>query len=431
MNYLNISFTHKNTDITIRERLSFSDDDKKNKALKMICSSQSILECMILSTCNRVEIIAFVNNLEISQSYILKAISILSGVALSELEHRVDVYYASGAIHHLFAVASSLDSLVVGETQIVSQLKTCFKFALNSGYAKINLKRAVEYSLKCAAEVRNKTEISKNPVSISSVAVSKAKEIFKSLNKTTAVVVGAGDMSELACKHLLSNGSNVILVNRSQDRAMKLISSLCSDRVKFEPFLNLKELINSHQIIFCATSANVIINDEMLQDCEFDRYFFDIAVPRNIDITENVKIKIYSVDDLQEIVKLNLAMREEQAQIAYAIIGRNVGEFFKWLKILSTTPIIKALRGLAKDISDIEIQKAIKKGYLKNSDKDEARRLIHQVFKAFLHKPTINLKNLEEDINLAFNTILQIFDIEDKFEKYSKELENMGILDEI
>ncbi|CZE50842.1 glutamyl-tRNA reductase [Campylobacter geochelonis] len=433
MNYLNISFTHKNTDIGVREKLSFSDDDKKREILRLICSNQNVSECMVLSTCNRVEVLAFVNDLEKSTSYILKAISILSGVALNELEERADIYYGSGAIHHLFAVASSLDSLVVGETQIVGQIKDAFKFALSNENCDINIKRAVEYAFKCAAEVRNKTEISKNPVSVSSVAVSTAKDIFKSLDGITAVVVGAGDMSELACKHLITNGAKIIIVNRSKQRAQDLANSLNGD-VKIEPFEKLKSCINSHQLIFSATSSqDVIIKNSMLENTPFDRYFFDIAVPRDIDISENESIKLYSVDDLQEIVKINLALREEQAQIAYGIVGKSTNDFFKWLKTLATTPIVKALRGKAKEVAEIEIQKAIKKGYLKKSDKDEARKLIHQVFKAFLHTPTINLKSIgdDEDGECMLRSVQQIFDIKDKFEEYSLGIEEMEKIDEI
>lgn len=428
MNFLSISFTHKNTDIDIREKLSFSSNEKKEEVLRLILSNQSISECMLLSTCNRVEVMAFVNDLEISQSYILKVMSITSGVALNELENRADIYYASGALHHLFLVASSLDSLVIGETQIVGQLKDALKFAIDGKYADLNLKRAVDYSFKCAAEVRNKTEISKNPVSVSSVAVSKAKEIFKSLEGITAVVVGAGKMSELACKHLLSSGAKIILVNRSKERALNLINELNAD-IKYEPFSNLKDVINSHQLIFSATaSPKIVIDDTFIEECEFDRYFFDIAVPRDIEITESLNLKVYSVDDLQEIVKLNLAMREEQAQIAFAIVGRYTNEFFKWLQTLATTPIIKALRLNAKKIAENEIQKAIEKGYLKHSDQEEARKLIHQVFKAYLHKPTINLKNLESDDACAVDLILDIFDIKDEFEKYTSQYSDVNLL---
>lgn len=428
MHYLNISFTHKNTDISVRERLAF-DDGKKEEALRLICSNLSVSECLLLTTCNRVEVLAFVNNLEVAQSYILKVMSILSGVALNELEYRADIYHSNGAVHHLFSVASSLDSLVIGETQITGQLKDAMSFALDRNFAGDNLKRVVECSFRCAAEVRNKTEISKNPVSVSSVAVSKAREILEDLNGVTAVVVGAGHMSELACKHLLSTGANIIVVNRSEKSANDMISNLGScykDSVRYEPFSRLKEMINSHQLIFSATSApGPVIVDSLIKEQNFQRYFFDIAVPRDIEIKESLSVKVYSVDDLQEIVKLNLALREEQAQIAYSVVARYTAEFFKWLKSLATTPIIKALRQSAKDVSEVEIKKAITRGYLKHSDIDEARKLIHQVFKAFLHTPTVNLKEIAngEDSDAAFGAIIEIFDIEDKFMEYSKGLE--------
>ncbi|NLY04244.1 MAG: glutamyl-tRNA reductase [Campylobacter sp.] len=423
MDYLSISFTHKNTDISVREKLAF-DKPKQKELLKLVCSNQSISECLLLSTCNRVEILALVKELDLSKNYIIKVISILSGLELSELEYRADVFYGSGAVHHIFSVASSLDSLVIGETQIAGQLKEALNFALEENFAKDSLKRLVEYSFKCAAEVRNKTEISKNPVSVSSVAVTKAKEILGNLNSIDAVVVGAGHMSELACRHLISNGAKITLVNRSEKRAFKLMDNL-SSQVKFEPFSNLKEVINSHKLIFTSTAApNVIIDDDMIKNVNFERYFFDIAVPRDIDIKESSKVKLFSVDDLQEIVKQNLVLREEQAQEAYAIVGRYTSDFYKWLKSLATTPIIKALRGLAKDIADEQIAKALEKGYLKSCDEGEVRRLVDQVFRAFLHTPTINLKDIGSDKDTAntLEAIMNVFDITDDFKKYSKGL---------
>lgn len=435
MQYLNVSFTHKNTDIAVRERLSFSDESKKKEILRLVSSNINVAECLVLSTCNRVEIFAFVSEIELSKSYILKAISVLSGVALNELEARADLYYGSGAIHHLFTVASSLDSLVVGETQIVGQLKDALSFANKQGSCGVNLNRAVKYAFKCAAKVRTNTQISKNPVSVSSVAVNKAKEIFGSLDGKKTLVVGAGDMSELACKHLLANGAKVVVVNRSLNRALSLKEKL-QNNIEIEEFSHLKELVNSHELIFSATgSLEPIITNRLIEERDFDRYFFDIAVPRDIEISESVKIKVYSVDDLQEIVKINMALREEQAQIAYAIVGRDTNEFFKKLKILAATPIIKSLRKRARDFADRELEKAIKRGYLKRSDLDESRKLIHQVFKSFLHTPTVNLKELsfEDDGDNIIRAIEQVFDIEvdDEDERYNFDIENLENIDEI
>jgi glutamyl-tRNA reductase len=413
MYYVSVSFTHKNTDISVRERLSFSNIERKNEILRLISSSENIDECMVLSTCNRVEIITSVKQTEGVSKHIIACMALICGISYEDLQSRADVYENNGALHHLFAVASSLDSLVIGETQIVGQLKEAYKFALANKNCGTKLGMAIEQAFKCAAEVRNKTEISKNPISISSVAVSKAKEIFGSLNGMVAVVVGAGEMAELASKHLISNGARLVILNRNKERAKKLAITL-GDNNEFDSLSNIANYINKHQIIFSATAApHPVLIDAMVEPREFKRYFFDIAVPRDIAITPSHNIEIYAVDDLQEIVNKNLALREEQAGIAYSIVGRNTSEFFRHLRELSVTPIIKGIREQAKICAANELEKAIKKGYLRNSNKDEAYKLIHQVFKTFLHSPTINLKNLaNQDISdTGLRVMEQIFNI--------------------
>ncbi|WP_122862811.1 glutamyl-tRNA reductase [Campylobacter showae] len=394
MHYASVSFTHKNTDISVREKLSFSNIERKNEILRLISSSQNINECMVLSTCNRVEIIASVKTVEGASKHIIACMSLICGIPFEELQSRADIYEDNGAVHHLFAVASSLDSLVIGETQIAGQLKEAYKFARANGKCGAKLGRAMEFAFKCAAEVRNKTEISKNPISVSSVAVAKAKEIFGTLNGMVAVIVGAGEMAELAAKHLIASGARTIIISRNKERAKNLALTL-GDNNEYDALSNVAQYINKYQIIFSATAApHPVLIDAMVEPKEFKRYFFDIAVPRDIAITESENIKIYAVDDLQEIVNKNLAMREEQAQIAYGIVGRNTAAFFQMLRELAVTPLIKGIREQAKECAQRELAKALKKGYLKHSDKEEAYRLIHQVFRAFLHAPTINLKNL-------------------------------------
>ncbi|MGP1484676.1 MAG: glutamyl-tRNA reductase [Campylobacter sp.] len=416
MRYASVSFTHKNTDISVRERLSFSNIERKNEILRLINSNENINECMVLSTCNRVEIIVSVKRIEGVSKHIIACMALICGISYEELQSRADIYEDNGAIHHLFAVASSLDSLVVGETQIAGQLKEAYKFALANKSCGQNLAVAMQYAFKCAAEVRNKTEISKNPISVSSVAVAKAKEIFGNLNAMVAVIIGAGEMAELASKHLISNGARVVILNRNKQRAKNLALTL-GDNNEFDALSNVANYINKYQIIFSATAApHPVLIDSMIEECKFKRYFFDLAVPRDIAITPSENIKIYAVDDLQEIVNSNLALREEQAQIAYGIVGRNTAAFFMHLREQAITPLIKSIREQAKICAKNELQKAIKKGYLKHSDHGEAYRLINQVFKAFLHSPTINLKSLvNDDINeISLKTIGKIFDIKEQ-----------------
>jgi len=257
-------------------------------------------------------------------------------------------------------------------------------------------------------------------------------------------------MSELACKHLLANGANVTILNRNLTNAQKLAASLigaadgailggrasrddagganlrggvngCAARIKTDALDNLKKYLNSASLFFSATgSQEPVITDTLLEPQGFKRYFFDIAVPRDVELSQSEDVEVYSVDDLEEIVKKNLLLREEQAQIAYSIVAKCTNEFFKWLRAAASTPIIKALRQSAKQVAELELAKALKKGYLKRSDAEEARKLIHQVFKAFLHAPTVNLKNLGDADNAdnAVNALVEIFELQENYEKF-------------
>ncbi len=428
MHYLNISFTYKNTDISVREKLAFDSDEKKDQILRLLKSSKNIIECMVLSTCNRVEVLAYTDDIKSAMTHIIRCLTVYSGVFEDELFERADIYEDSGAVHHLFAVASSLDSLVVGETQIVGQLKNAFKFAFDNASSGEHISRLVHYACKCAARVRNETQISKNPISVSSVAVAKAKEIFGTLENKTAVVIGAGEMAELAAKHLIASGANVIIINRSSDHVEELVENL-GDKASWDSILKLKEYINKYDLIFSSTSApHAIITGELIEPQEFRRYFFDIAVPRDIDLVNTDKISVYSVDSLEEMVRRNLALREEQAQTAYSIVGQSTNEFLKFLKDNISIPLIKTIRKKAEICAEAELEKALKKGYLKHSDKEEAAKLIHQVFKAFLHSPTINLKSLasKNDAEQIAGGIKFLFDIkEENLENLTKDIDEI------
>ncbi|MBR8462727.1 glutamyl-tRNA reductase [Campylobacter sp. faydin G-105] len=413
MNYLNISFTHKNTNIAVREKLALDSDEKKDQILRLIKSSKNVDECMVLSTCNRVEVLAYVDETKLATTHIIRCMAVFSGIFEDELFERADIYENSGAVHHLFSVASSLDSLVVGETQIVGQLKAAFKFACDNGVCGENISKAIHYACKCAARVRNETQISKNPISVSSVAVAKAKEIFGTLEGKTAVVVGAGEMGELAARHLIASGADVIIINRSTERVEQLVDEL-GEKASWDTILKLKYYINKFDLIFSSTSApHPVITGLLIEPREFHRYFFDIAVPRDIELVNSETISVYSVDNLEEIVKKNLALREEQAQLAYSIVGQSTNEFLKFMKDNISMPVIKAIRIKAQQCAEVELEKAIKKGYLRHSDKDEAYRLIHQVFKAFLHSPTVNLKQLaaRDDAQDVAKAMGFVFDI--------------------
>ncbi|ASQ30782.1 glutamyl-tRNA reductase [Campylobacter avium LMG 24591] len=412
MHYVCVSWTHKNTDIALREKLSLLEFSQK-KLLQSLLLEKNILECMLLSTCNRVELFLYSIDPSLACKQVVKSMSKLCEINEANLSQRADFFEDSSAIHHLFSVASSLDSLVVGETQIAGQLKESFSFAIENNFCAKNLSRALHFAFKCGAKIRTQTEISKNPVSVASVAITKAKDLAN-LEGKDVLVLGAGQMSELLCKHLLGTKADITVLSRNYEKSKNLALAL---GVKNEDISKLKELVNSCEFIFCATSSkDPVITDELLEEVEFKRYFFDIAVPRDVDIKENDKVKVFVVDDLKDVVKKNLALRESEAHNAYAIIGKMTVEFFRYLDDLELNPIIKDLRLIAKDCAQKELKKAIKKGYLKNSDKEEARKLIHQVFKAFLHTPTMKLKHLEGKVqsDTVANAMRYIFALDEK-----------------
>jgi len=397
MQYLVISFSHKNSDIAVRERLAFSNDEQKIKSLKKVHGIESINEAILLSTCNRVEFIISTSNPHKALHVVFKTLSEHSGLSIEELEGRADIYEDEGAVHHVFAVASSLDSLVVGETQIAGQLKDAFRFSYENGFCSQKLSRLIHYAFKCAAEVRNSTAISKNPVSVAGAAVSQAKEIMGgNLGGFTGLVVGAGEMSEIVAKHLVASGCNVIIFNRSMERAKKIAKSI-GERVDVLPFHALPEYINRYRLLFSATGApHPIITDEMVQGSQFERYWFDLAVPRDIEVKNDNSIHIYAVDDLQEIVNTNLSMRREQASKAYEIVGRYTIDFFKWLQTLMIEPLIKDIRERARESALREVERAVKKGFIPPETRNNVEKLVHNAFNNFLHTPTKKLREVAE-----------------------------------
>lgn len=409
MNYLIVSYSHKNSDIAMREKIAFNSDEKKIDFSQKLLKHSDINEVLILSTCNRVEIFASVKNCENALENIFYELSEFFSISVGELKEKADIYEDNAAIHHIFSVASSLDSVVVGETQIVGQIKDAFKFCFDHGFCSQKIARVMHHTFRCAATVRSSTEISSSPVSISSVAVNKAKELAGgSLAGFSALVIGAGEMSRICAEHLIKNGCNVIIINRNIEKARELAIELGETTIA-EGFDKLDNFINKYRFLFSATSANeYIIKNDMVKEVDFERHWFDIAVPRDIeDSCKEKNINLFSVDGLKSVVSQNKAFREKQAGIAYSIIGKFTIEFYKWLQTLQVEPIIKRMREMAKRSAQKELDRAIKKGYLPKEHKDEVEKILHQAFNTFLHKPTCNLKKVAEDPE--FDTIVQSF----------------------
>lgn len=395
MHYLNISFSHKNSTLEIREKLSYPDNDSMAICLEKLNSNESISETMLISTCNRMEVFCSCSDIQQATKHIFKMLTIKADVPIEELEGRADIYDDSSAIHHLFSVASSLDSMVIGETQISGQLKDAFRYSYDNGFCGQKLARVMKHAFKCAAKVRNATDISSKPVSIASVAVSKLKSVVDDIAGKKALIIGIGEMSEITAKHLLANGAEVYVMNRTEHKAQKFAEEF---GIKVLGMDKLTTAINEFEILFTATSSpNAIITDDVISPCDFDRYWFDMALPRDINYHKGERINLYTIDDLKTIVDENKGLREDASRKAHSIIGRSIIDFFEFLDTLDVEPIIKEIYQKAFQAAKAEGDRAIKNGYIPKKYETEIHKMGEQIMKRFLHDMTSKMRDVSED----------------------------------
>ncbi|MEA1920119.1 MAG: glutamyl-tRNA reductase [Campylobacterota bacterium] len=412
MHYLTISFTHKNSTLEIREKLAFNGDDELKQCLENIQANAMINESFIVSTCNRMEIVSSCKDVDTATRHILAMLSKHSGITFDEIERRADVFDDQGAIHHLFSVASSLDSMVVGETQIAGQLKDAYRFAMDHGFCHQKLERAVHYAFKCAAEVRNVTDISSGATSIASVAVAKADEVVGSLVGKRALIIGAGEMSVISAKTLQRHDAEITIMNRTRAKAEE-IALTCKARVR--NYDEIFHAINEYDLIFTSTgSLDPIITESMVADCSFERYWFDMAVPRDINVRDREDLHIFVVDDLKSIVDDNMSLREDEARAAFSIVGRHTMGFFDWLKCLSIEPLIKELYLRGYDAAKTETQRVINKHYLPKAYEENIQKACEQTVKRLLHDLSSQMRISVQESDGMITSLKKMLDESDE-----------------
>lgn len=394
MYYQVVSFSHKNCEQGMRENLAFANDDEKIEMLNQLTTFEFIYEAFIVSTCNRVEIVLATRDNFSSYHAVLGLMSQRGDLNFYALKTAAKLYDDEDAVSHIFSVVSSLDSLVIGESQITGQVKEAFKFSHANKTAGRKLNRVISYAVKCAAEVRNATNISQNPISIASVAVAQAHKILgDDIQGMKGIVVGAGEMGVLAAKHLLRVGCDVVLIGRDIEKVQALADSL-GENVKADTIDTLGKYINRYRLLFSATSSkDVVISKEMIENETLPRYWFDMAIPRDIEDMELEKLHLYRIDDLRSISNENHALREEQAVRASEIVSQYEEEFYAWLRALSIEPVIKQMREHVTDSINKEMHRATKKGFIPIEHEENIRKMAEQMFNRFLHDPTQNLRH--------------------------------------
>ncbi len=399
-----IGTSHHVAPIEFRERLAFSEA-KLSAALHELRESDSVQEAVILSTCNRVEIYAVMNacrGAEAPTRFLLEFLSRYHRIDVDVLKQFTYMHHELRTILHLFRVTASLDSMIVGEPQILGQVKEAYEFSRSAGGAGLLLNRLFTKAFSVGKRVRSETTIASGAVSISYAAVELAKKIFNTLAGKTVAIIGAGEMSELTAKHLVANGvSKVIVANRTYERAVKIAEKFKGTPVPFKSDLGF--LIDADIVISSTDASQYLISPRPLAEVmkkRKHRYMFliDIAVPRDIDpdVSKIDHVFLYNIDDLEAVVASNLKQRQLEAARAEQIVSEEANGFHGQLQIFSVNPTIKALHQQFQKI--VEAERAVCFGKAELSDKQQAAvaSMTQAIVKKLLHHP---VKNLREAVN--------------------------------
>ena len=415
---------HRTASVEVREKFALADFNPLREGL--ISLDGPITEALVLSTCNRVEILCVgsssVKDVE------NKVLNIWAGFCKADinlLQKNMYFYQDLEAVEHLFTVASSLDSMVLGEPQILGQLKDAYRKAVEEQTAKVIINRLLHKSFSVAKRVRTETAVAANAVSISFAAVELAKRIFGDLSKHSAMLIGAGEMAELAAIHLLNNGvQEILVVNRTLERAKELATRFQGRAACLD---NLYENLLFVDIVISSTGApSTIIQAKDIRKILKKRkhrpiFFIDIAVPRDIDpdVNQVDNVYLYDIDDLKEVVEENLANRKAEAEKARLIIAQEVEKFAQWLRSLDLNPTIVDLLSRGEAIARSELKRTLR-GLKKDVDEKTYKAmetLSLSLAKKLYHEPIMFLKRRareEENAQKFIDLIRRIFNLDNE-----------------
>ena len=392
-----VGLSHKTAPVEVRERLAFNDDALRD-ALATLVGRKEITEAMILSTCNRVEVVAESPDDRLIRDFLCD----FHRISPDSVSKHLYSFRNAEAIRHVFRVAASLDSMMVGEPQILGQVKEAYRIATDAGTVGMHLSALMSRAFAVAKKVRSETGISQAAVSVSYAAVELAKKIFGSLSGKVVMIIGASKMGELAAKHLNRAGvSSVLVTNRTFERAVELAKVFEGAAIPFEHFT---DHMDRADIIISSTGASHFIIDRALAEQIIHRrknnpvFFIDIAVPRDIDpaVNEIDNAFLYDIDDLQQVIDMNLKERMKEASRAEEIVDSEVQAFCTKMQSREVVPTIVQLKDTLEKLRRDEIER--NRRQLKDLSPEQAVDQITQsLVNKILHHPIAHLKQMAND----------------------------------
>ncbi|MFG6148358.1 glutamyl-tRNA reductase [Halobacillus sp. B23F22_1] len=438
MHILTIGLNFKTAPVEIREKLTFSEEQLP-EAMMNLNRQKSVLENVIISTCNRTEIYAVVDQLHTGRYYIKQFLADWFDIDKEDFSPFLTIYEADGAMEHLFRVTSGLDSMVLGETQILGQVKQVFQKAQQLNTSGTIFNQLFKQAVTTAKKGHKDTGIGENAVSVSYAAVELARKIFGDLVHKHIVIIGAGKMGELAAKNLHGSGvKKVTVMNRTLSKAQTVAKQFNGQATTME---DLNHVLKDADIVISSTGASgYVLTKEQMEPVHKSRkgkplFFVDIAVPRDLDpAMENLdSVFLYDIDDLQGIVDANLAVRKQAAEEIGLMIEAEIVEFKEWLQTIGVVPVISALRSKALNIQS-ETMESIERKIpdLTEREKKVLRKHTKSIINQMLKEPILQAKELsaKPEAEESLRLFTQIFGIEEEVEKelHEQEKKNENIV---
>ncbi len=397
-----VGLSHKTAPVEIREKLTFPANVQEH-ALARLTECSAVSEAVIVSTCNRTEIYAVTQGDVDGPGAVIDFMADYHDLDRDELVRSLYISQGEAVVRHLFRVVASLDSMVLGEAQILGQVKEAYDHAITNSATGRIFNKLFRQSFEVGKRVRTETEIGENAVSISYAAVELAKRVFNNLDGRTVMILGAGKMSELTAKNLRSNGIHRTLVsNRTFERAVELAGRFEGVAVPYEA---LFDHMAEADIVISSTAATeyVITKDDLAKVMHRRRdplFLIDIALPRDIDpaCSSLSDVYLYNIDDLNGVVSANLEERMKEAHLAEVIIEEEMTSFEQWLESLEVVPTVAAMRAKAERVRTEEFEKALKRlGGLSEKEIKTVEMLSQAIVNKMLHGPTERLKKVGSD----------------------------------
>lgn len=416
-----LGLNHKTAPVEIRECIAIPAENTLS-ALETLGRIPAIKESLIFSTCNRVEVLFVTEDKTSAVESVKKFISEFNQIPKDMFENSLYIHEGNEAVRHLFRVSASLDSMIVGEPQILGQIKAAFQTASAEQTTGVILNRLLPRAFSVAKRVRNETHIGDRAVSISYAAIELGRKIFSSLEGRKVLMIGAGEMAEVAVEHLLRHKvGGIYVANRTFERGVELARGFNGNAIRFEEISDYLEQID---VVISSTGApGFVIRRDQVKNIMRQRknrplFFIDIAVPRDVEPSTNQlpNVYVYDIDDLRGIIEENLEDRKKEAVKAERIVDEAVIQFRKWFASLEIVPTILSLRNKIDAIAKMETEKTLRGlAHLQEKDREAIGRMMSALTNKILHDPTIFLKRSDEtgDGAFAVDMVQKIFKLDE------------------